>query len=170
MAPEGGPRTFICIGMDLTDRLLDAERTQLPDPETCNADAGSSGMALDPYAGNAIDSEIVTPIAITPKAIGASGGATGPCPIEQVRDGLAQVETHIKGLGAAFAQGEMQAVQALAAAVDDASSGSAPRHGGLAFEFLACEHQSQFQACSQSLGVIRARVADLLASYNPEVH
>ena len=164
---KGGPRSFICIGVDLTDRLLDAERTLLSDPETRNA--GSGGMGVGPHAGNAIDSEIVTPIAITPKPVGAGGGATGPCPIEQVHDGLTQVETHIKGLNAAFSQGEMQAVQALATAVGDATGGPAPRHGGLAFELLACEHQAQFRACSQSLSVIRARVEDLLASYSPQI-
>lgn len=177
VAPEDGadtgPRTFICVGVDLTDRLLDAERSQLPAPQHTDSgedrDEGSTFMAFGPHIGNAgsIDSEIVTPIAITPRPIGMG---TGPCPIEQVRDGLAQVETHINCVHGAFAEGEMQTVKALQQAMADGKSQVlTAQHGRIAFELLAREDESQLRACAQTLGTIRARVEELLALYRPEL-
>ena len=91
---ESAPRSFICVGVDITDRLLDAERSQLRVSPGDSADGledqsrnGSGLMSFGPHIGNAgaIDSEIITPIAISPRAPGTMGG---PCQIEQVRDGM----------------------------------------------------------------------------------
>jgi len=168
---DGGLRTFICVGVDLTDRLLDADRAQLP--ESCGDEEhekGSSFMAFGPHIGNAgaIDSEIVTPIAITPKSVGA--GALGPCPIEQVRDGLAQVDTHINCVVGAFIEAEQHTVKSLSAVVSDSRTHAVTvHHGRMAFELTALSDEAQIRACAQSLGAIRARVEELLALYRPEL-
>jgi PAS domain S-box-containing protein len=168
--PAGGLRTFICVGVDLTDRLLESERTQLPETGEAGRQQGGSFVAFGPHIGNAgaIDSEIVTPIAITPRPIGA--GAAGPCPIEQVRDGMAQVETQINCVQGAFAEGEVQTVKSLATVVADTRAQMVTLdHGRMAFELLAREDEVQLRACSQTIGTIRARVEELLALYRPEL-
>jgi len=157
----GGPRSFICVGVDLTDRLLDAERAQVPSPER-TVNNSSDVMAFGPHIGNAgaIDSEIVTPIAISPRAIGA-----GPCPIEQVRDGLAQVETHMGCVQGAYADGELRTLKVLSESLQQAQT----PEGRMAFRLVALENEQQLRGCARALGTIRARVDELLALYRPEI-
>jgi PAS domain S-box-containing protein len=149
-------RTFICIGVDLTDRLTDADRAQVPEAAP---PAGGSGVAtFGAHVGNAgaIDSEIVTPIAISPRALRTSG----PCPIEQVREAMARVETHIHCVQGAFAEGGLQTLAAY----------HVTAHGpSRAFQFFAQSDEEHLAACAQSLGEIRARVEELLASHRPEI-
>src|SRR5204862_6957472 len=129
----GNLRTFICVGVDLTDRLLDSDRAQLPESCADEEHEKTSFMAFGPHIGNAgsIDSEIVTPIAISPKSIGA--GIIGPCPIEQVRDGLAQVDTHINCVLGAFVEGEIHTIKSLSAAVSDTRASVTHQHACMAF-------------------------------------
>jgi PAS domain S-box-containing protein len=156
--PEGGGLTFICIGVDLTDRLVDADRTQLSGADVGNPDHGPTLTAFGPHIGNAgaIDSDIVTPIAISPKAL----GATGPCPIEQVRDGLAQVDTHINCVCGAFVESETQTANFMRAMVGA---------GVGAFEAAARVDEAEIRGCEQSVAGIRERVEELLAQYRPEM-
>ena len=132
----------------------------MSDADIQNPDHGPSLTAFGPHIGNAgaIDSEIVTPIAISPKAL----GATGPCPIEQVRDGLAQVDTYINCVCGAFAESEGHTAGFLTATLAHPATRAV-------FELLASEDDGQLRACGQSLGVIRARVEELLALYRPEI-
>src|SRR5262249_28036445 len=73
---DAAARSFICVGMDLTDRLLDAERAQLPPLEgEPLGQGGSAPGTFGPHVGNAgaIDGEVVTPIAISPKTPAGAG-------------------------------------------------------------------------------------------------
>ena len=159
---EGHPRSFICIGVDLTDRLLDAERAQLP-TEANESGRGPGMPAFGPHIGNAgaIDGEIVTPIAISPRP----PGLTGPCPIEQVREGLARVETHIHCVIGAFDEGEAQMLDACAGVL----RGGATRANQMGYEMLALGDDLHMLACARTLGAIRARVDELLAVHRPEM-
>src|SRR4051812_15906420 len=158
---DSAPRSFICVGVDLTDRLLNSDRDQLP---AADKSAGTpSGKAISPHIGNAgtVDSEIVTPIAISPRP----PGTTGPCPIEQVREGLARVETHMHCMRTAFDQGE---TQALAAFKKVLQAGTA-RQDIIAWRMLVLGNERHLRACSRSLGTIRARVDELLTLHKPEL-
>lgn len=160
-ASEGDvtPRSFICIGVDLTDRLLDADRAQLPPAET----TGPGLMPFGPHIGNAgaIDSELVTPIAISPRP----PGTTGPCPIEQVREGLARVETHIHCVVGAFDQAELDSLGQFAAAL----TGGLNREKKVAYQVLALEEEKHLRGCARTLGSIKARVDELLALHRPDL-
>jgi PAS domain S-box-containing protein len=155
-------RSFICIGVDLTDRLLDAERAQLPQASD-EPESGTGMKAFGPHIGNAgaIDGEIVTPIAISPRP----PGTTGPCPIEQVREGLARVETHIHCVRGAFDEGEMQTLASFAGVLH----GGATRENRMGYEMVALGHDLHLRACAHTLGTIRARVDELLALHRPEL-
>ena len=161
-AADGAPRSFICIGVDLTDRLLDAERAQLP--ELSDETKGPPGRtAFGPHIGNAgaIDGEIVTPIAISPRP----PGTTGPCPIEQVREGLARVETHIHCVIGAFDEGATHTLSTFTSVLRQ----GARRENRRAFELLADGDEAHLGACAHTLGTIQARVDELLALHRPEL-
>jgi PAS domain S-box-containing protein len=153
---DGFLRTFLCVGVDLTDRLLDAERAQLP--EGAPAAGNSEGKAFGPHIGNAgaIDSEIVTPIAISPKALKASG----PCPIEQVREAMARVETHGHCVEGAFDEGALQTLAAY-----QVTAGHYPEVMGL----FGADEVEHLGACEKSLGEIRARVEEVLTVHRPQI-
>jgi PAS domain S-box-containing protein len=154
-AGSGYLQSFICVGVDLTDRLMDADRAQVPEAaQPSGGDAGSFGA----HVGNAgaIDGEFVTPIAISPRALKTSG----PCPIEQVREALARVETHGHCVRGAFGDGEMQTLGALQLA-----AGAYPE----AFALLAADDEEHLAACAQSLGEIRARVEELVTIHRPQM-
>ncbi|HEY4330001.1 MAG TPA: PAS domain S-box protein [Phycisphaerae bacterium] len=176
---DSAPRTFICVGVDLTDRLLDAERSQLHVTPGDPADgidnhqqAGAGLMSFGPHIGNAgaIDSEIITPIAISPRALGTTGG---PCPIEQVRDGMAQVETHIHCVQAAFDETEFHTLTTLAEIVRGDGQlpviGVTEKAGRMAFEFATRADAQHIGTCITTLAQVQAKVNELLASYRPEI-
>ena len=96
------------MGVDLTDRLMDADRAQVAEGAQPTADAGVTAFGAHVGNAGAIDSDIVTPIAISPRALRTSG----PCPIEQVREALARVETHSHCVEGAFAEGGLQVLAA----------------------------------------------------------
>jgi PAS domain S-box-containing protein len=157
VTPEQTPlRSFICIGVDLTDRLLDSDRVHGPD--TAQPSAQPAGTPFGPNIGNAgaIDSEIVTPIAISPRPLKTSGA----CPIEQVREALARAETHSHCLQTAFAQEMLHTLAAYQI--------SARTHPS-AFRFFAENDRQHLAACTRSLGVICVRVDEVLAIHRPQV-
>jgi PAS domain S-box-containing protein len=150
-------RTFLCIGVDLTDRLLDADRAALPEAVP-PSDAGNGSFGAHVGNAGAIDSETVTPIAISPRAL----PATGPCPIEQVREALASVETHNHCVRGAFGEGETQTLAAYLGAV------RVPGGKG-AFAFLVADDAEHLAACAQGLAEVRTRVEELLALHRPQI-
>ncbi len=165
---DAGPRTFICIGVDLTDRLLNADRAQLPahDFSAPPADPlAAAPSAFGPHIGNAgsIDSDIVTPIAISPKALRPVGSSDAPCPIEQVREGMARVETHMNCVTAALEAGEAQVLAAIRETL----------HRGLmnqpAFGPFMRGEWLHPELAGKAVGCIRARVDELLALYKPQI-
>ena len=161
-AAETPARSFLCIGVDLTDRLLDAERAQLP--ELSDPAKGPGGRtAFGPHIGNAgaIDGEIVTPIAISPRP----PGTTGPCPIEQVREGLARVETHIHCVIGAFDEGASHTLSTFASVL----RAGLRRENRMVLEMLARGDEAHLAACAHTLGTIQTRVDELLALHRPEL-
>jgi PAS domain S-box-containing protein len=158
---NGAPRSFICIGVDLTDRLLDAERARLPAAES---NRGQGLKEFGPHVGNAgaIDSEIITPIAISPRP----PGMTGPCPIEQVREGLARVETHIYCVKGAFDEGETRTLAAMTGVLRCAGDARLLHRG---FELLTQGDALHMEACARTLTNIQVRVNELLALHPPEM-
>jgi PAS domain S-box-containing protein len=157
---EAGSRSFICIGVDLTDRLQDADRTHLPERAGHEEEAGGL-MTFGPHVGNAgaIEGEIVTPLAITPRLPDRTGV---PCVIEQVREGLARVETHIHCVEGAFMDSEIKAVEALRAALNSPANGKA-------LELFARRDGAQISAGAEALAGIHIKVGDLLKLYRPEM-
>ena len=77
---DSAPRTFICVGVDLTDRLTDADRDKLPPSFVTESELGELAASFGPNVGNAgaMDGEFVTPIAISP--IGRGRPMIGPSP------------------------------------------------------------------------------------------
>jgi PAS domain S-box-containing protein len=155
-AQDTAARSFICVGVDLTDRLLDADRAKIPESLT---DDGTSGfIPFGPHVGNAgaIEGEIVTPLAITPRPPDRTGV---PCAIEQIREGLARVETHFNCVQGAFLDGEIKAIEALRATA---------RVPG-AFAVFSRRDAAQIKTCGDALGVVQLRVGELLKLYRPEL-
>lgn len=168
---DAGPRTFICVGVDLTDRLLNADRAQLSihdfaSPPAAPADphADPANSAFGPQFGNAgaIDSEIVTPIAITPRALRPVGSTDAPCPIEQVREGMARVETHMNCVASALDAGE---AQVLAALRETLRRHLAHKPG---FNLFTRGEWLHPELAGKAMGCIRARVDELLALHRPQ--
>ena len=159
---DSAPRSFICVGVDLTDRLNDADRDKLPPSFITESELGDLAT-FGPHVGNAgaIDAEVVTPIAISPKMPDKS--AQGPCPVQQTRDALARAETHLECVKAVFADGELHALQALRSA---AHANFATRD---AFQFIARAEWLHTQIQGNTMGVIRTRVDELLTLYRPEM-
>ncbi len=156
---DAGMRSFICVGVDLTDRLLDADRAKLPESLTDNGTPGF--MAFGPHVGNAgaIEGEIVTPLAITPRVPDRSGM---PCAIEQVREGLARIETHFNCVQGAFMEGEMKAVEAFREALRSGANGKGA-------ELFMRRDGAEIKANAGTLGVIQLKVGELLKLYRVEL-
>lgn len=160
---DSGPRTFICVGVDLTDRLINSDRTHLPDfasPDHTEPLPSHFG----PHIGNAgaIDSEIVTPIAISPKAPRPTG-SEGPCPIEQVREGLARVDTHMNCVQSALAEGEIHVLAGLAESLRRGKA-LAPK-----FSLITGAEWLKTEITGKSMNCIRVRVDELLTLYKPQL-
>ena len=95
-----GKRSMVCIGNDLTDRLLESDKGQL---NVTPADATAMG--------DAVDGELVTPLAITPAPIGGEHAAAA---IQQVHEFLTEVEGRVAALEKAFSDGEMTSIALIA--------------------------------------------------------
>lgn len=126
-------RTLVCIGVDLTDRLIDADKV--------HADDGF--VPFGPNVGNAgaVDGEIITPLAISPPALpgalgagsGAANGREGAAEvIRQVQDYLALIDARMAALHEAAARGELDHLSALAAAVGEGARTRAADFSGRA--------------------------------------
>ena len=173
----GGTRSFICIGVDLTDRLLDADRAQLPEhefmaPDMAGQSAGTEGgsvVPFGPHIGNAgtVDGEVVTPIAISPRSprgSGGAGGSGGNASVEQVHEGLAKVETHMSSrVRAAAMEGEIHVVKSVTEALKQRRSEMR------ALQFIVRGEWLLPELHGRAMGGIRARVDELLTLYRPEI-
>jgi PAS domain S-box-containing protein len=160
---DSAPRTFICVGVDLTDRLTDADREKLP-PSFITESELESLATFGPNVGNggAIDGEFVTPLAISPKAP-RDKTAQGPCPLEQTREALARVETHLDCVRKAIVDGESHTLSAIGCVA------TVPVVTGGTFQFISRAEWLHTQITGTNMGVIRARVDELLALYRPEM-
>ena len=153
---DNSVKTFICIGVDLTDRLQDADRAKLPEALT---DDGTQGfIPFGPHVGNAgaIEGEIVTPLAITPRVPDRTGV---PCAIEQVREALSRVETHYNCLQGAFLDAEIKTTEALRATLYVAG----------AFELMTQRDVTEIKAAADTIGTIKVKVGDLLKLYRADI-
>jgi hypothetical protein len=161
---DSAPRTFICVGVDLTDRLTDADRDKLP-PSFITESELEELAPFGPHVGNggAIDGEFVTPIAISPKAPLRDKTTQVPCPLQQTRDALARVETHIDCVRKALTEGETHTLGVLSAAAPTSLTTRS------AFQFMARGEWLHTQMTGSTMGVIRARVDELLTLYRPEL-
>jgi hypothetical protein len=104
-APDapGSPKSLLCMGVDLTDRLTNADLPARPDAEPSSMGVGNGGT---------LDGEFVTPIAITPPATGSPAVA-----IAQVHEFLTEVAARVDALQSAFEKGEMEQLAAIASAL-----------------------------------------------------
>jgi len=164
-ASDSARRSMICVGIDLTDRLVDAERDRLP-PE----DMAEGLMAFGPHIGNAgtIEGEFVTPLAISPPSprqlsaefAGQSlGGTRGPT--EQANDCLVRLEAALLTLKAVLGEGELHVMTALAEALRDQHSRG--------FEFVVRGDLLHVDEARGGLMHLQARAEELVALYRKDV-
>ena len=102
-----GKRSVVCIGNDLTDRLLESDKghlNALPADATALGAEGLGGLV-------ALDGEVVTPLAITPAPMGGEHAAAA---IQQVHEFLTEVEGRVAALEKAFSDGEMTSIALIA--------------------------------------------------------
>ena len=97
-----GARSVVCIGNDLTDRLLESDKGHL---NALPADATALGAAGD------VEGEVVIPLAITPAPMGGEHAAAA---IQQVHEFLTEVEVRVASLEKAFSDGEMMSIASIA--------------------------------------------------------
>jgi PAS domain S-box-containing protein len=162
-AETSGAPCWICIGVDLTDRLMEADKADQPP-----ASGGGGIVPFGPQAGNvgAIDGEFVTPLAISPPARvggaseGAEGDPTGEA-IRQVHEFLSQMDSRMEELQTAFAQREMQQVATLAQRLHTGAYAC-----GL-LDFSARAERLQHAATGAQLDPLNKLIAEMLALYQP---
>jgi PAS domain S-box-containing protein len=169
VAGEGGVdiqdvsiKTMVCIGADLTDRLLDSDKM--------NGAEGSGFLPFGPNVGNAgtVEGEIVTPLAISPPApAGAAGGSGGESSrgtagsaeaIRSVQEFLAALDARMKALDDAAAAGEVSRLAALAAAI------SVQARDQIA-AILSRAAEMEAQAARSAMGPLVPRVEEIVALY-----
>ena len=92
---------MVCIGNDLTDRLLESDKGHL---NALPADATA-------LTGDAAEGEVITPLAITPAPMGGEHAAAA---IQQVHEFLTEVEGRVASLEKAFSDGEMTSIAMIA--------------------------------------------------------
>ncbi len=107
---EANLRSMICVGKDLTDRLVDADNAGQPEKGA----SGQAGGALSemtgvfgPRVGNGgtVDGDVVTPIAISPRVpLPAENGTTA---IQQVHEFLEGMDGRVAALESALFYGEL---------------------------------------------------------------
>ena len=105
---------------------------------------------------------LATPLAISPKLPRAGDPSLGPGAIEQVRESLARVETHMGCVQAALSEGEAHTLRALSAVL---GNGVVAKD---AFDFIGRGEWLQSEFRGTKMNAIRARVDELLALYRPE--
>ncbi len=107
---SGVEKSIICIGKDLTDRLLDSDNVDQP-----ARIQGKGSIAFGPPIGNVgtVDGDIIMPLAISPPAPipGENGGAA----IQQVHEFLTQIHVRVEAMESAFLRGEIASVAGIAA-------------------------------------------------------
>jgi PAS domain S-box-containing protein len=97
-------RSIVCIGNDLTDRLLDSDK-----PSQLNAEPASN---LAP-ASSTVEGELVTPLAITPPL--PTAGENAAAAVQQVHEFLTEMDARVIALVKAFSEGEMDSLATIAA-------------------------------------------------------
>ncbi|MGN6368220.1 MAG: PAS domain S-box protein [Phycisphaerae bacterium] len=102
-----GMRSMVCIGNDLTDRLLESDKGHL------NALPGDAveGPGVIAGAAEGVEGEVVTPLAITPAPMGGEHAAAA---IQQVHEFLSEVEGRVAALEKAFSDGELTSIALIA--------------------------------------------------------
>jgi PAS domain S-box-containing protein len=103
---EGGAQELVLIGLDLTDRLTNADR----DAATAAMEAGT-GELLVPELVDEVEGTIVTPLQASPPKLAEDHGQRA---IAEVHDFLEQVDTRIDALEGALMMGELGHVACLA--------------------------------------------------------
>jgi len=103
-SPEDKTRSIVCIGNDLTDRLLDSDK-----PSQLNAEPASN---VAPTAST-VEGELVTPLAITPPL--PTPGENATAAIQQVHEFLTEMDARVIALVNAFSEGEMESLATIAA-------------------------------------------------------
>jgi PAS domain S-box-containing protein len=117
-------RAIICFGTDLTDRLVDSDLGNKSAGPNGNRGAGDDNFVpFGPGVGNAgsvdySDSEVITPIAISPPALAADGTACGAA-IQQVHEFLTEIDKRMEQLTAAFTRGEFDGLAGIAGGLRD---------------------------------------------------
>jgi hypothetical protein len=161
-AGAGGARTLVCVGVDLTDRLLDADKADQPPP------AGGDGPlgVFEAFAGaGGGGDDVVTPLAVSPplahgRAGRGDGGEAGDA-VGQVHEFLTQVDERMAALLAAHEAGALGTVAAMA----EKLKAGAAACGLLAFSARAeALHQAATRA---ALDPVRALVGEMAALYRP---
>ncbi len=162
---------IVCVGSDLTDRLMDSDRLPnvvlpantpckptLPDLESL-ASTDSITPTENPADTPEIDGTFVTPLAVSPPAlkIDDRGGKA----IQDVHEFLTQVETRLHDLQMAFHQGQIRHVANLA---DQLKTG-AYACGLLAFSSAAQNLHSA--ASTGAVDLVTTRVHELVTLCNP---
>lgn len=163
--PEG--KTWVCIGSDLTDRLLESDKlgnvvvtggnagaVQDKDTGTLLSPLNDIGQSSEENLLKPVAGDFVQPLAISPPllSIGADGGQA----IQDVHEFLMQVETRIGALEQAFLQGQMGHV----ASLSDMLRNGAHACGLLAFSSAAQRLHSA--ANTGALDAVTMRVQELV--------
>jgi PAS domain S-box-containing protein len=146
----GSLKMLLCMGVDLTDRLTTADlaaatgrgqSAELPEPTVMGVGNGGT-----------VDSETVTPIAITPPAAGSPAVA-----IAQVHEFLTEVAVRVEALQAAYARGEMEQLAGIAETL-----GQGAYACGL-LGFSARAERLHVAASGRALGEVTALVKEIAA-------
>ncbi len=160
---DSGLKTMVCIGVDLTDRLTNADREKTAPGQN---DPGSLG----PQVGNGgtIDGEVVTPIAISPPSpiyTSTSGGGATEASAEAIRQAhehLAQIDARMAALLEAVKRGDAGALSAVSRGLE-----SGGRSGG-ALDFSARALALEHAAALCDAAPLQAMIGEMLAAlYQP---
>ncbi len=159
---DSAPRTLVFIGIDLTDRLLAADKQDQP-----SAGSERPPAPFGPHIGNGgtIEGEFVTPIAISPpvsRNSESTDGATSGEAVRQVHEFLTEMDLRMDALQVAHAQGELAQLANIAGTL---SSGA---HACGLLEFSARAERLHVAASASQMEPINALIHEILALYRPE--
>lgn len=161
---DTGLRTMVCIGVDLTDRLLQSD---LPFKQNF-ADAETLPFGTCVGNGGAIDGDVVTPIEISPPSplSGLAAGEFGDTAasaeaIRQVHEFITQIDARMEALQASLEKGEMSALASLA---DNLHAGA--RACGL-LEFSARARRLEQAAALLEIAPVESLIGEMLDLYQP---
>jgi hypothetical protein len=158
-ATDTGLKTLVCVGVDLTDRLLDADKQGLP--EAALDAAAFIPFGPQPGNGGAVDADIVQPLAISPPA--PQAGMEAQEAIRQVHSFLTEIHLRMTALESAHARGELGDLARLARHL------SAGAYACGLLEFSARAERLQHAANSAEIGAVNTLVRDILAMYQPSI-